>query len=148
MSSRPLSACLAALLLAACASEPTPAPQPASAAPAKPAMAAEPVLPAHLRELRGSLATPPAGSLVEVALLVVDERDRPTQLLGNLELTGTGQALPFRLPFNPEAFPPAARVELRARVSQSGQLILHLPPQRILQAQSQNLGNLALVTAP
>ncbi|MBM7062759.1 YbaY family lipoprotein [Pseudomonas sp. UL073] len=146
MPPRPLFACLATLLLVACASEPTPAPPPA--APAKPAIAAEPALPAHLRELRGSLRTPPAGSQVEIALLVIDERDRPQQLLGSLELTGNGQALPFRLTFNPESFPAGARIELRARVSQSGQLILHLPPQRIVQAQNQSLGELPLVTAP
>ncbi|CAD5108912.1 YbaY family lipoprotein [Zestomonas carbonaria] len=143
---RPLLACLAALLLAACASEPTPPPN--APAPVKPAIAAEPELPAHMRELRGSLRTPPAGSEVEMALLVVDERGRPQQLLASAQLQGDGQALPFRLAFNPDSFPAHARVELRARVSQSGRLILRLPPQRILQAQSQTLGELPLVNAP
>ena len=36
--------------------------------------------------------------------------------------------LAFRLRFNPQAFPAGGRVELRGRASQSGQLILHLPP--------------------
>lgn len=140
------------LLLAACASE---APQPAApATPANPApattpvIAAEPSLPAHMRELRGSLLTPPAGSEVELALLVVDERDRPQRLLGNLRLEGTGQALPFRLPFNPQYFPTGARVELRARISQSGRLILRLPPRLITQADSRDFGALPLVSAP
>lgn len=151
MTRRPALACLF-LLLAACASEsPKPVTPPA---PAKPALASTPVtpaeqpLPAHMRELRGSLLTPPAGSEVEMALLVVDERDRPQQLLGSLKLAGNGQALAFRLPFNPQYFPVGARVELRARISQSGRLILRLPPQRVLQADSRDFGALPLVSAP
>ena len=151
MSHRPLLACLF-LLLAACASEP---PKPVvPAAPARPAPVIQPVaapkqaLPAHMRELRGSLLTPPAGSEVEMALLVVDERDRPQQLLGSLKLAGDGQALAFRLPFNPEYFPAGARVELRARISQSGRLILRLPPQRVTQADSRDFGAMSLVGAP
>ncbi|QKE61936.1 YbaY family lipoprotein [Aquipseudomonas campi] len=142
-----------ALLLAACASAPEKpaqpvAPAPAPVAAAKPAAAVEAPLPSHMRELRGSLRTPPAGSEVEMALLVIDERDRPQQLLASLTLAGNGQLLPFRLPFNPEYFPSGARVELRARISQSGRLVLRLPPQRISQAQSQSLGELPLVSAP
>lgn len=151
MFTRPALACLF-LLLAACASEPpqpatptvAPAPTPATTA----AAPVEQALPAHMRELRGNLLTPPANSLVEIALLVVDERDRPQQLLGSLKLTGDGQALPFRLPFNPDYFPTGARVELRARISQAGRLILRLPPQRIIQAASRDLGALPLVSAP
>lgn len=101
-----------------------------------------------MRELTGSLSLPPNGSEVEMALLVVDERDRPQQLLASLKLAGTGQDLAFHLPFNPEYFPAGARVELRARVSLSGRLIQHLPAQRIQQAQTQNLGPLRLVSAP
>lgn len=151
MSQRPALACLI-LLLAACASEP---PQPAApiapprpAPVAKAAAPAEQVLPAHMRELRGSLLTPPPGSEVEMALLVVDERDRPQQLLGSLKLAGDGQALAFRLPFNPEYFPVGARVELRARISHSGRLILRLPPQRVTQAVTRDFGALSLVGAP
>jgi uncharacterized lipoprotein YbaY len=150
MLQRPALVCLI-LLLAACASEP-----PKPAAPATPVLvpASKPVapqeqtLPAHMRELRGSLLTPPPGSEVEMALLVVDERDRPQQLLGSLKLAGDGQALAFRLPFNPEYFPVGARVELRARISQSGRLILRLPPQRVTQAVSRDFGALSLVGAP
>ena len=65
MPRRPLFACLF-LLLAACAGE---APKPVTApTPAKPEVAIKPAvpieqpLPAHLRELRGCLLTPPAGS--------------------------------------------------------------------------------------
>ena len=151
MLQRPALACLI-LLLAACASEPpTPIAPVASPSPVlvtKPVAPQEQALPAHMRELRGSLLTPPAGSEVEMALLVVDERDRPQQLLGSLKLAGTGQALAFRLPFNPEYFPAGARVELRARISQSGRLILRLPPQRVLQADSRDFGALPLVSAP
>ena len=90
----------------------------------------------------------PAGSDVELALLAVDTRDRPLRLLGSLRLDGTGTALPFRLTFNPEAFPRDLRVELRARVSQSGQLIQRLAPRRIPAAESQSLGALQLETVP
>ncbi|MDD0844393.1 YbaY family lipoprotein [Pseudomonas sp. Gutcm_11s] len=151
MSRRPALACLF-LLLTACASEPpkpvTPAAAPRPAPAAKPVAPLEQALPAHMRELRGSLLTPPAGSEVEMALLVVDERDRPQQLLGSLKLAGDGQALAFRLPFNPEYFPVGARVELRARISQSGRLILRLPPQRVTLADSRDFGALSLVSAP
>ena len=131
MPRRPLFACLF-LLLAACAGE---APKPVTP-------------PAHLRELRGSLLTPPAGSDVELALLLVDERDRPQRLLASQTLAGTGNALPFRLRFDPQQFPGGARIELRARISQSGRLILRLPPQRVLQADSRDFGALPLVSAP
>lgn len=148
---RPALACLF-LLLAACASEPpkpvTPVAAPRPVPAAKPVAPQEQALPAHMRELRGSLLTPPAGSEVEMALLVVDERDRPQQLLGSLKLAGNGQALAFRLPFNPQYFPSGARVELRARISQSGRLILRLPPQRVTLADSRDFGALSLVSAP
>ncbi|HSC85036.1 MAG TPA: YbaY family lipoprotein [Pseudomonas sp.] len=150
MSIRPLLFLSTVLLLAACASEPPPpaAPAPVRPAPAKVAASVVAPLPAHMRELTGSLSVPPSGSEVEMALLVVDERDRPQQLLASLKLAGTGQDLAFHLPFNPEYFPGGARVELRARVSLSGRLIQHLPAQRIAQAQTQNLGQLRLVSAP
>ncbi len=45
---------------------------------------------------------------MELALLVIDERDRPQRLLASSNLTGTGQALPYHLRFNPEAFPAGA----------------------------------------
>lgn len=148
---RLLATCLC-LLLSACASETR---QPAApAAPASPpavslpATAIEQPLPMHLRELRGRLLTPPAGSEVEIALLVVDERDRPQRLLGSLKLHADGQALPFRLTFDPSEFPHGVRVELRARISQSGRLILRLPPRLVTQADSRDLGNLSLVNAP
>ncbi|RRV47620.1 YbaY family lipoprotein [Pseudomonas sp. p106] len=139
-----------AALLAACGSdrpknEPAPAP-----APAKVAKKAEPLgpPPAYQRELSGTLLEIPRGADVELALLVIDERDRPQQLLASSTLTGTGQALPYRLRFNPEVFPAGARVELRGRASQSGQLIMHLPPVRITQAQTQATGPLRFKKAP
>jgi uncharacterized lipoprotein YbaY len=105
-------------------------------------------LPAHQREINGSLNGVPANAEVELALLVIDERNRPQQLLASSVLTGNGKPLAFRLRFNPEAFPVGARVELRGRASQSGQLILHLPAVRITQAITQTTGPLQLVRAP
>ncbi|WP_137820076.1 MULTISPECIES: hypothetical protein [unclassified Pseudomonas] len=140
---RPLALLIALGLLAACTSK-APAPLPA---PAKAAATATP-LPAHLRELSGSLLDVPAGGDVELALLVIDERNRPQRLLGNITLSGNGATLRFSLRFNPESFPPGARVELRGRVSRSAQLILRLPPLRIQSATSQALGELRFESAP
>ncbi|VTM00336.1 putative lipoprotein [Pseudomonas aeruginosa] len=69
-----------------------------------------------------------------MALLVIDERDRPQRLLASETVLASGELMPFRLPFNPESFPPAGgalRVELHARVIQSGQLAWRLHPLRI-----------------
>ncbi|VVN87914.1 YbaY family lipoprotein [Pseudomonas fluorescens] len=140
-------------LLVACSSAPKPAapvPGPAPEQAQKKARASADLgpLPAYQRELSGSLQGVPAGAEVELALLVVDERDRPQQLLASSNLIGNNQVLPFRLRFNPESFPVGARVELRGRASQSGQLILHLPTQRISQPTTQALGQLQFVKAP
>ncbi|UVJ43513.1 YbaY family lipoprotein [Pseudomonas sp. LS1212] len=105
-------------------------------------------LPAHQREVSGSLLGVPAGAEVELALLVIDERSRPQRLLASSKLNGTNQPLPFQLRFNPESFPAGARVELRGRASQAGQLILHLPSRRITQATTQALGPLRFERAP
>ncbi|MER2296740.1 MULTISPECIES: YbaY family lipoprotein [Pseudomonas] len=137
-------------LLAACGSDrPKTATAPAPV-PAKVAKNVEPLgpLPAYQRELSGTLLEIPAGADVELALLVIDDRDRPQQLLASSTLTGTGQPLPYHLRFNPEAFPAGARVELRGRASRSGQLIMHLPPVRIIQAQTQATGPLRFEKAP
>ncbi|WP_271410488.1 YbaY family lipoprotein [Pseudomonas sp. Q1-7] len=140
---RPVLPLLLAALLAACASEEPAPPQPAPT-PAPKVQAT----PAHLRELSGVLQLPPSGSEVEMALLSVDSRDRPQRLLGSLVLSGNGGPLPFRLLFNPEAFPRGERVELRARATLSGRLILKLQPRLILQPDSQALGTLHMVPAP
>jgi uncharacterized lipoprotein YbaY len=105
-------------------------------------------LPAFQREVSGQLNGVPAGAEVELALLVIDDRSRPQQLLASSVLIGNNKPLAFRLRFNPEAFPAGGRVELRGRASQSGQLILHLPPVRITQAITQTTGPLQLVPAP
>ena len=81
-------------------------------------------------------------------MLIVDERGRLQGLMASSKIIGNNQPLPFKLRFNPEAFPAGARVELRARASQSGQLILHLPSRIIGQPTTQTLGTLAFVKAP
>ena len=105
-------------------------------------------MPAYQREVSGTLNGVPAGAEVELALLVIDERSRPQQLLASSVLIGNNKPLAFRLRFNPQAFPSGARVELRGRASQSGQLILHLPAMRIQQPITQATGLLQLVRAP
>ncbi|MBA5709201.1 hypothetical protein DT037_19370 [Pseudomonas fulva] len=147
---RALAVLCCAALLTACGSDRPKTEQPPAPAPAKVATKAQPLgpLPAYQRELSGTLLGIPAGAEVELALLVIDERDRPQQLLASSTLPGTGQALPYQLRFNPEAFPAGARVELRGRASRSGQLIMHLPPLRITQAQTQATGPLQFEKAP
>jgi len=123
-------------LLGACASTPPATP----AAPAKPSVPTPTAPAADLRELSGADA--------ELALLTLNERGLPQGLLGNIQLRGTGAALPFRLMFNPQAFAPGTRIELRGRAHQTGRLILRLPLQPIRHGQSQALGELRLVPAP
>ncbi|ENA32961.1 MULTISPECIES: YbaY family lipoprotein [Pseudomonas] len=148
MSLRPLLPVLLISLLAACSEKPV--------APAEPAKEPEPVAgaprPGNLREVSGTLRTPDGaiapGAQVEVAMLVIDSQDRPQRLLASETLTGNGKALAFRLPFNPEVFPQNAKVELHARVSQSGQLVCYLSPVKISQPNTQVLGELVLDQTP
>ena len=156
MSLRPLVLLSLFSLLVACSSDaPKTEPQPPKPGPApqqaqKKAREAADLgpLPAHQRELSGTLQGVPTGAEVELALLVIDNQDRPQQLLASSSLIGTNQILPFRLRFNPQSFPVGARVELRGRASQSGQLILHLPSQVITQPTTQAMGQLQFVKAP
>lgn len=140
---------LLAGLLTACSSN-----EPPNTTPAKPAPNAiklpenqGPLLP-YQRELSGQLLGVPAGAEVELAVLVIDDRNRPQKLLTSTKLIGNDKSLPFQLRFNPQAFPIGARVELRGRASQSGQLILHLPSVLIARPDTQSLGQLQFVTAP
>lgn len=133
------------ILLTACASE---APKPAPAEPTHSIKTPEPTPVPFLHELQGKLLGVPAWADVELALLVVDERGRPQRLLSSLKLVGSGNALPFRLGFDPAEFPVQQMVELRGRASQSGRLILHLPSRLIQSADSQSVGDLQLVPAP
>ena len=145
MSPRPLAAFALTVLLAACAS----APDISAPPPAKPKPAATPApVPEHLRALSGLLLGVPSGAEVELALLTLDRRGLPQRLLGNIQLSGNGAALPFRLTFNPQAFPRNLRVELRGRAHQSGRLILRLPPLTVRHADNQGVGTLRLVPAP
>ncbi|MFG3453622.1 YbaY family lipoprotein [Stutzerimonas stutzeri] len=101
-----------------------------------------------MHELHGSLIGVPAGSDVELALLEVNRRDQPDRLLSNVQLKGRGNELPFILKFNAEKFPKNQQVELRGRVTRSGQLIMRLPAVQVTSSASQSLGPLRLVPAP
>ena len=93
-------------LLAACSSNDAPEPVPAKpVAPAIKLPTGPGPLQPYQRELSGQLLGVPAGAEVELAMLVVDERNRPQKLLTSTKLQGNGQSLPFQLRFNPEAFP-------------------------------------------
>lgn len=145
---RPLMPLCVLVLLSACSSN---TPQPASSAtqpPARPRLVELPPLPTEMRELSGQLLGVPLAGDAEVALLLVDQRDRPLQTLASTRLDGNGATLSFNLRFAPSALAPGMRAELRARVSQAGVLTLYLPPQRINPSASANLGPLRLVSAP
>lgn len=149
MTLRPLVLLCLAGLLAACSSTEPPKPTPAKPAPNAISLPAGPgPLQPFQREISGQLLGVPAGAEVELALLVIDDRNRPQKMLSSTKLIGNNQSLPFQLRFNPEAFPVGARVELRGRAIQSGQLILHLPSVLIQQPTTQSLGQLQFATAP
>ncbi|MBF7730899.1 YbaY family lipoprotein [Pseudomonas sp. N040] len=137
---------LLSCLLPGCSSAPAPAaPMPA---PAVATLAVAPPAAVTRFQLSGSLLTPPAGSVVELALLLVDAKGRPQALLASSTLTGTGQPLPFTLGFSHDTLPADLRPQLRARVSLSGQLVQRLPGQPLASLQSSHLGALQLVRAP
>lgn len=140
---RPLILLLLPALLAACSSQPADAPKAT-----QPIELSKPPHSKVLNQLSGTLIGAPEGSEVELALLEVDRRNQPDKLLSNVKLNGRGNALPFILQFNPEAFPDNQRVELRGRVTRSGQLIMRLPPRQIHSASDQALGPLQLVPVP
>ncbi len=140
--------CLASLLVACSSEPPKTAQTPALKQPKTDAPADLGPLPAFQRELSGVLTGVPAGAEVELAMLVIDSRGRPQGLMASSKIIGNNQPLPFKLRFNPQAFPAGARVELRGRASQSGQLILHLPSKIISQPATQSMGTLAFVKAP
>ncbi|WP_298184466.1 YbaY family lipoprotein [uncultured Pseudomonas sp.] len=145
---RPLLLLSLIALLTACASDGQPSTAPAQTATTPQAPATAAPLPAHQRELSGSLLNVPNEAEVELALLAVDPRGKPQALLGNIQLRGTGKPLQFRLPFNPQTFNKHSRVELHGRANQAGRLILRLPPQPIARSETQALGELSLVPAP
>ena len=140
--------CLAGCLVACSSEPPKPVQTQVLAQPKTDAPKDLGPLPAYQRELSGVLTGVPAGAEVELAMLIIDERGRPQGLMASSKIIGNSQPLPFKLRFNPEAFPAGARVELRGRASQSGQLILHLPSKIISQPATQAMGTLALVKAP
>ena len=140
--------CLASLLVACSSESPKSAQPQVLAQPKTDAPADLGPLPAYQRELSGVLTGVPAGAEVELAMLIIDERGRPQGLMASSKIAGNNQALPFKLRFNPEAFPVGARVELRGRASKSGQLILHLPSRIISQPSTHTWGTLAFVKAP
>ena len=147
---RPLPLILLASLMLGCSSQPADdransAPATTSARqPVKVAPAAEP----NLNQVTGTLLTPAAGSVVELAILLVDAKGQPRSMLESHTLSGTGQALPFTLSFAKPEPVSDLRLQLRGRVSVSGQLVQRLPGKSIPAQQSNQLGALKLVSAP
>lgn len=137
--------CLLSLLVACASTPPPPAPAPRASSTVE---QAPPPLTADQRELSGQLLGVPANGNAELALLLIDQRDRPLQMLASTQLTGTGQALAFNLRFTPRPLPAGTRLELRGRVSQAGVLTQRLLPRPVSPSDSANLGALQLVSTP
>ncbi|MEX6503469.1 hypothetical protein [Pseudomonas zhanjiangensis] len=131
-------------LLSACGGQ-APTPPAPSAEPAPVAPPAAEVKPADWHALSGLLHGAPEGAEVELALLVIDERGLPRDMLGILQFHGNGEPQAFQLIFNPRDFARGIRVELRGRAHLAGRLILRLPPLTIPHAADQNVGELRLV---
>ena len=142
---RPLILLSLLAVLSACTRD-TPEQPVAVAAP--PVQAAPTPLQAHQRELTGSLLNIPLAADVELALLAIDSRGKPYATLGTTQLRGHGEPIEYRLVFASQAFTLHPRIELHGRALQAGKLILRLPPQAIIRANSQTLGALHLVPAP
>lgn len=139
-----LSLCLLTTALTGCKTGPAENTTAASATP----KAAETKLPTHYQVLTGDLQGIPYGAEVELALLEVNARARPSRLLGSVQVQSEGQNLAFSLPFDPTDTASGQRLELRGRVIQSGQLIMKLPTQSISMASSQSVGTLRPVATP
>ena len=139
---RYLPALILAPLLSACSSAPETQPS-VPMAPAAPQSTLAPQPGLH-----GQLLGVASGADVELALLTVDLRGRPRQLLGQVRLRGDGEPLPFHLPIAKGIAADGQRLELRGRVSQSGRLVQRLPARSIAELSDQDLGALHLVPAP
>lgn len=151
MTLRPI-ALLAVLLLAACSSDkPKPAPTPQAS---RSVTMVEPVLPAHLRELSGTLSSIqgslPRGSEVQMALLVIDERDRPQRLLASETVLATANSCPSACRSTPN--PSAGRWRAARRTARAGDPVrpVGLAPASVADRPADHpvLGELRLVRAP
>lgn len=105
-------------------------------------------VPASYHVLSGSLTGIPAGAEVELALLEVNARSRPSRLLSDTQVSVQNAETPFQLAFDPANFPSEQKVELRGRVVKSGQLIMRLPARTITLASNQSVGQWQAVPAP
>ena len=133
-------ACVA--LLAACRS--TPPTEPPKTQAAAPEMTPTP----NRHILSGHLIGIPIGAEVELALLEVNPKARPTRTLSTTQVRVQAQDQSFQLAFDPVAFSQGQRVELRGRVIQSGQLTMHLPTRSIAMADTQSVGTWQAVPWP
>ena len=147
---RSLTLMLLGCLMSGCSSPPVadqPAPSPTEKAIIK-AASLTPKTAENQQQISGTLLTPAPGSVIELAVLLVDTKGQARGLVKSFTLSGTGQALPFALAFDQTTPAADLRLQLRARVSVSGRLVQRLPGQLIQPALKSNLGKLKLVSAP
>jgi uncharacterized lipoprotein YbaY len=147
---RPLPLILLGCLLSGCANPPV-ADRPEAASTEKTVhqtSAQTPEAAKNQQQLSGTLLTPAPDSVVELAILLVDAQGRARELVKSFTLHGTGQALPFALTYDQTTPATDQRLQLRARVSVSRQLVQRLPGQFIKADLHSNLGTLKLVSAP
>lgn len=78
--------------------------------------------------LEGIILNTPDKANVELALLALDEQNRPKELLAVERYKGNGNTLSFHLNFDINKARQFKAVELRGRVSQTGKLLGYLSP--------------------
>lgn len=99
--------------------------------------------------INGYIIGAPEGSEIELALLEIDHRQRPSdRLLSSVTLQAKAQRTPFHLTFNPEFFTQMNAVELHGRVTQAGQLVMTIPRQAIPNAETQHIGEIHAANRP
>lgn len=78
--------------------------------------------------LEGIVLNVPNKANIELALLALDEQNRPTELLAVERYKSNGNPVSFQLGFDMSKARQFKAVELRGRVSQAGKLLGYLSP--------------------
>lgn len=97
-----------------------------------------------LTDMNGLVLNVPKGAELELALLALDEKNSPKELLAVERFQGKGDTLSFQLNFDINRVKQFKAVELRGRVSQNKQLIGYVSPWHKKQLQKQDLNGIIL----
>lgn len=103
---------------------------------------------ASLLQLEGVVLNVPAKSELELALFALDSENKPVQLLAAESYKGTGNALTFKMAFQPDKQIAIHAIELRGRVTQANRLVGYLAPWHKKQLTDQDLKGIILELIP